>query len=665
MSDKLRETKSNSARPDHSDLGTPHAGPPDKIDREAARQAHEAAARQPRRRGWALDLVCQSEVAPDTTAPLRTGLGQWKLFLFAIRNILPFWHQALFIVLSAVILGIFQSLAIWPLSLIIDYALPDQNWTIWWVAVAMGLSIWIVLTPGLIFRWPSLITEMLRVYFGQMVRVTLRIHFFRHLHRLSLRFFQRRPVGEHMYRAINDIDAVVGLITLNIPSLIQYIANFTWLIFVVGLIVSRTVAVIVILYMIPFFIIYHLLLSWSRRVDRRVRARDQRVNAVLQEGIAGVQTVKAFARQQHEVRKFINRHCDWYRQLTLRTWLSELQVFLFGFIFTPGILPWFKSTALIAWSYYMVVIGELSLGKAIVIVFWVDALTGPLQQMINEIQNIRLALIPLERVFETMSIEPMVRDAPNAPAAPEIQGEVEFDAVRFSYEPGAEVLTGLSFKIRPGETVGVVGPSGAGKSTLAKLALRLYDPNDGAVRIDGWDVRSVRAESFQRQIGTVIQETYLFQGTIRDQLLFSNPNATEEELRDAVEAADLTDFLESLPDKWDTNLAEGTRLSGGQKQRIGIARALVRNPRLMILDEPTASLDSTTEAEVMDTLWKAMEGRSSLIISHRLALVRPLDRILVIDKGRLVEEGSHDRLLAQDGLYAELWNEQYGTAESA
>jgi len=226
--------------------------------------------------------------------------------------------------------------------------------------------------------------------------------------------------------------------------------------------------------------------------------------------------------------------------------------------------------------------------------------------------------------------------------------------------PGKEVLRNLSFRINAGATVGIVGPSGAGKSTLIRLALRLFDPDSGLIRIDGRDLRRLKTTSVQEQIGIVFQETFLFEGTIREQLLFSNPNASEEELRQAVEGADLTGFIESLPEKWDTNLAEGTRLSGGQKQRIGIARALIRKPELMMLDEPTASLDSTTEAEVMQTLYRLMRGRTSLVISHRLALVRPLDRILVIDAGRVVEEGRHDTLLSRGGLYAELWREQYG-----
>jgi ABC-type multidrug transport system fused ATPase/permease subunit len=635
------------------------------IDQKRVHEAFESAGRYSRRAGSALDLICQPELTPDTTAPLRTTRGQWKLALFAIRTLLPFWRLAFFILLCAVVMGIVKSLAIWPLSLIIDYALPDQNWKVWWAAVAMGLGIWIVLTPGVVFRWPTLVSEFLNVYLFQSVRVRLRIHFIKHLQKLSLRFFQRRPTGEHMYRAIDDIDWIVGLIVHNIPRVIQYVAEFLWLILVVGLVVSRTVAMIVVLYMAPLTIIYHLLLTWIRNVDRRLRAREQNVNAVLQEGIAGVQTVKAFGRERHELRKFINRHCDMFRVQTLRTWLGEFYVLLFGFILTPGILPWLKSTLLVVWSYYLVVIGELTLGKAFVMVFWVDALTGPLSGLIAEIQQIRLALIPAERVFETMSIEPMVKDAPDASNAPPLKGEVEFDNVRFSYIPGVEVLKGLSFKIHPGETVGIVGPSGVGKSTLAKLALRLYDADSGCIRMDGWDIKSVKMESLQTQIGTVMQDTYLFQGTIREQLLFGNPHAGEEDIRGAIEAADLSEFVRELPDGLDTNLAEGTRISGGQRQRIGIARALVRNPLFMILDEPTASLDSSTEAEVMQTLFKAMHGRSALIISHRLALVGQLDRIIVIDEGRVMEEGTHMDLLSRGGLYAELWKEQYGEAESA
>lgn len=638
---------------------------PPATDKQAIEAAYEAAEQQPRRRGWALDLVCQPELTPDTTAPLRTGLGQWKLVVFCLRYLLPFWHQTLFIIATAVIMGIVRTLAVWPMALIIDYALPEQNWQLWWIAVFMGLGIWIVLTPGLIVRWPTLISSLINVYLFQAIRVRMRIHFIRHLQRLSLRFFQRRPTGEHMYRAITDVDWTAGLITNNLPRIVQYACDFIWLVLVVGLVFNTTVVIVVLLFMIPYTIIYHFLSSWIRKVEREMRKREQVVTAVLQEGVAGVQTVKVFGRQFHELRKFVNRHCHMFRQQILRTWLAELQVLLFGFILTPGILPWLKSTLIVTWSYYLVITGELTLGKSIVLVFWVDALSGPLTLLISEIQQIRLSLIPAERVLETMSIEPLVKDKPDAGDAPPIMGKVAFSDVHFSYVPGIEVLKGVSFTIKPGENVGIVGPSGAGKSTLIKLVLRLYEPDSGSIMIDDWNINSVKAESFQRQIGTVIQETYLFQGTVREQVILSKPDATDEEIIAALKAADLEEFLEELPEGLDTNLAEGTRLSGGQRQRLGIARALISDPRLMILDEPTASLDSSTEAEVMRTLYKAIKGRTSIIISHRLGLVRPLDRILVIDKGRIVEEGSHDELMSRMGLYAELWSEQYGEEQSA
>jgi ABC-type multidrug transport system fused ATPase/permease subunit len=623
-------------------------------------QAYDRARGRSAEQGNALDLICQSELTPELNAPLKTARGQWALVRFAVRYVKPLWHFALLFFLIAIPWALLVTLAPWITALIVDRAQPEQDWTVFWIAVAMGWALIIGFTPGFIFRFPSFIQQVVVWYMSMKIRMSLRFHFYRHLHNLSLRFFERRPVGEHMYRASSDIDAVVGVITSHLPSLIVAIFEFIFFMALSAWAISLEMTIVVLLFLVPYYILNHLVFSWWRRIDRAWRARAQGVDAILQEGVAGVQTVKAFARQRHELRKFVSRHVAMFRLGIASNWVGQFYALMFGFIFSEGILPWVKQLILRLYAYHRIVFSGLPVGVGLVTLQYSDMVTGPIQAMINLFGQIRLALIPAERVLETLSVEPMVVDHPKSRRAPRIEGALKFDAVRFAYDERGDVLRGVDLEIRPGETIGIVGPSGAGKSTLARLALRLYDPNGGRVVMDGWDIRTVKGETYRDQIGTVMQETYLFAGSIRDNLLFGKPDATDAELLEAIRGADLEEFIAELPNGIDTNLAEGTRLSGGQKQRIGIARALVRRPRLMILDEPTASLDSTTEYEVMQTLWKVMAERTTLIISHRLALVRPVDRIVVINEGIVAEQGSHDELVAAGGIYAMLWNEQYG-----
>ena len=635
---------------------------PDAVKHDLTAPAFQAAARHQRVFGRALDLVCQNELAPDLSAAVRTARGQRRLMRFLGRYLLFYWDKVILFLALSVLAGLLESLIPMTNVLLFDYAFPQHDMTVFWIAVALYMSLWVIFSPGFVMAIPYVTGQFLVWYFKGLIRTRIRLHFFRHLNRLSLRFFQRRPAGEHMYRAADDVDSTITLMTDSLPKLVIYSSKFIFVLLLSGWAAGWNITIFTLCYLIPFFSIYQIVFSWLRRVDRRQRGREQYVNAVLQEGVAAIETVKAYGRQRHELAKFLDRHVKWFRMGVHFTWVREIYYLLYGYIFLgTGVLPWLKGTILTAWAYYLVIMHGVDLGRGLMILTYAATVTDPIQLIIDSVQSIRLGLIPAERMMETMSVEPLVLDCPNAPRAPQLQGAVRFENVRFSYDSGREVIRDLSFDVEPGETVGIVGPSGAGKSTLTRLLLRLYNIDSGRILLDGWNVADVRAESYQRQVGTVMQQTYLFAGTIRDNILFGKPDATDKEIAAAVDSADLNEFVAELPQGVDTNLAEGARLSGGQRQRIGIARAVVRQPRLMILDEPTASLDSTTEAEVMRTLWKVMEGRTTLIISHRLALVRPLDRIIVIDKGRIVEEGSHDELMGRGGLYAELWDEQYGT----
>jgi len=618
----------------------------------------------PRVLGHALDLIRQNELTDDLAAPFRTTSGQTKLLRFLARYLLFYGDKVFLFLALSIVMGMMESLFPMTNVLLFDYALPQHDMKMFWVAVVFYMSLWIIFSPGLLTGVPFNISQFLTWYLKGLIRTRIRLHFFRHLNRLSLRFFQRRPVGEHMYRAQIDVDSTINLVTYSFPMLVINLSKVAFMIILSGWAAGWNVTVVIICYLIPFFALYQKVFSWLRRVDRMNRARAQRVDAVLQEGVAAVETVKAFGSQRHELSKFMSRHVAWFRAGVALTWVQEVYYTLFGAFFSPGVLPWIKGTVLTAWAYYLVIYHGVGLGRALMILQYAATVTNPIQQLIGNVQNIRLGLIPAERVMETMSVEPLVSDRPGAVSAPPIQGDVRFERARFAYEDDRAVIKDLSFHVRTGETIGIVGPSGAGKSTLTKLLLRLYDLDSGRILVDGWDIAGVRAESYQKQIGTVMQQTHLFGGTVRDNVALGNPKASNAEITAALDTADLSAFVSELPDGLNTNLAEGTRLSGGERQRLGIARAVVGKPRLLILDEPTASLDSTTEAEVMQTLWKVMRGRTTLIISHRLALVRPLDRILVMDEGRVVEDGRHDDLMLRNGLYAELWREQYGPASA-
>ncbi len=312
------------------------------------------------------------------------------------------------------------------------------------------------------------------------------------------------------------------------------------------------------------------------------------------------------------------------------------------------------------WFYvtYQVMTGERTIGEWGVTFWLLNQFRVPMERLVRLTANLRLQTVPAQRLLETLDVEPDIYDLPDAVPLPRLRGAVEFRNVTFEYVPGKPVLRNVSFRLEPGQTAAFVGPSGAGKSTIMHLVLRLHDPTEGCVLVDGQDLKKVALQSYLEQVGVVPQTTFLFGTSVGDNIRYGKLDATEEEVRRAAALAEIDTFIESLPQGYDTHLGEGTKLSGGQKQRIGIARTLIRDPRILILDEATASLDARAEEAILRTTEKVRAGRTVLSIAHRLRAVVSADVIFVLRQGRIVDQGSHAELMARPGLYRQMWEEQ-------
>ena len=575
----------------------------------------------------------------------RQDIKLWPTFVKFLRILLPYWDKVLLLVLIVSCGSVTRLLWPWLGKYLVDEAYPNRDWGLYWNVIVSGT--FLTLGTWLLWRLNWFFTR----YIDLWVLADLKSRFYDHLARLSMTFMQNRPTGEHIYRAGSDIWGVMFMITDILPQFLEAIFEFVLVMFALTYLDWR-VTVIVLLFMIPYGLVVHWISSLLRRFDRERREKWQTSTAVLQDGVAGKMVVKAFARRRHEVGKYLAANIDaWRTQMKFRyTVILRNQLAQ-----RWGFLPWFKSWIIRAWFLRQCILGRMTYGSLFPIFSYMNRLGNPIQRVINLAQRLRVAMIPAERIMQTLDVAPVVTSVPNAPLMPALEGRVQFEDVHFSYEEGVPILRGLRFEVETGQKVAFVGHSGAGKSTILNLLLRLYDPQEGRVLVDGIDIRTVMMESYQQQVGLVFQETYLFVGSIRDNILFAHPKATEEEIWAAIRLSDLEEFVNELPEGLDTDLHEGTALSGGQKQRLGIARAVVRDPRLLILDEPTSSLDSDTEERVLQTLKKAMMGRTTFIISHRIPTVIDADVIFAMDHGRIVESGTHAQLVAQDGYYNQLY----------
>jgi ABC-type multidrug transport system fused ATPase/permease subunit len=492
---------------------------------------------------------------------------------------------------------------------------------------------------------------------GERFIFDLRVRLYAYLQYLSLSFFERTSTGELMSRVTNDINALEHFVTHGA----SFIAIDLMRLIGTGVILFFLEWRLALLVLIPVPILA-IGMRWYntriRPVYRRVRARLGDINARLQDNLSGIQVIQAFGREDATLERFTAESQRYYEARVRGIRYSSSFFPAMYFIASLG------SVLVLGVGAVMVVRGQMSLGSMVAFLSYVVSFYQPIRRL-TEIDDIfQQAIAAGERIFELLDEVPEIEDAPDAIALPRLRGEVLFHDVHFRYGAASdsaepEVLHDVEFHIAPGEVVALVGPSGAGKTSIANLLCRFYDPIHGQITVDGYDLRQVQIKSLRRQIAVVLQDTFLFNTTVRENLLYGKPDASEEAMIAAAKAAYAHDFIMALPQGYDTEIGErGVKLSGGQKQRLALARAILSDPRILILDEATSSVDAEAEYLIQQALDEVLKGRTALVIAHRLSTIRNADKIIALEGGRIIEIGDHRELLAQGGLYSQLYRRQ-------
>lgn len=500
--------------------------------------------------------------------------------------------------------------------------------------------------------------RMILVFVGNRAIFDLRSQLFRHVQKLSMSWFERHSHGRIMSRVLYDVDAVQYALS---SGLVDVLSNTITLVGVlIWLFITSPSLALIACSILPIYVANFLLFQRPiRRAAAEARDQYSEVYGILSETVSGIRVVKAFAREQHEARRFVQ---ELRSTIALNIRVARLRTLL---SVTSSLLTGLAAVAVVYFGgMKMLKAGTMTLGDLMAFNQWLGMLYGPVIALVTVNDQINWVMAAVERIFETLDTVPEIDEPKHPVRLTSIEGRVEFDHVSFAYEPGEWVLEDINLKAEPGKVTALVGPSGSGKTTLVHLIPRFYDPVEGRVLIDGIDVRQMSLQFLRRNIGMVLQENFLFSGTIRDNIRYGRPEATDEQVVRAAIAANAHDFIMEFPDGYETVVGErGTRLSGGQRQRIAIARALLRDPRILILDEATAELDSESEALIQEALERMMRDRTTFIIAHRLSTVMNADEIVVLDRGRIVERGTHAELATAGGLYAKLCEVQFKRAQ--
>ena len=542
--------------------------------------------------------------------------NSWQSYKRLLMFVLPYKKRLVVAVICMAFSGASNVVVPWLIKDVIDKVLANKD-TATLNLIVVGILVLFLLRGFFYFG-----ERYLMSFVGQKIVNDIREKLYRHLQTLSLSYFDRRKTGNIMSNLTNDVSALQTAIAGNLISFVQEVVILVGsLVSMIALYWKLTLLTLVI---VPLVVVtINFFGSRLRKAGHNVQGKMADITALLEEAISGIRIIRSFNREAFEIKRIAVTGIIWYGGMS-------------------------------------VIEGQMTAGALIAFLIYAINLANPVRRISEIYGEIQKSLAAADRVFETLDTVPEVKEKENVMTLPKVQGHIVFDHVSFSYDEEHEALTDFNLEVKPGEVVALVGPSGAGKSTVANLLPRFYDVTGGQLTIDGINIKDVTFSSLRQQIGLVPQETMLFNATVRDNILYGRLDASEEEVIAAAKAANAHDFIMALPQGYDTNVGDrGNALSGGQRQRIAIARAILKNPQILILDEATSALDTESEKIVQAALDRLMEGRTAVVIAHRLSTVRNADNIVVIDHGRIVEEGTHAELLAKKGLYANLYAVQF------
>ncbi len=586
-----------------------------------------------------------------------------------IRELIrPYWGTLLIILLAMLVETGMSLAGPWPLKIILDNAVGSHHLPEWLAfflgpllggASRMHIAFLAALGAVLIAVVGALASYIDNYYtesVGQWVAHDLRVRTYHHLHRLSLSYYDSHQVGTLLSTITDDIQTIQNFassatlgILVDLLTIVGMLGLMFWLNWDFALIAVAAT---------PFLLLFVARFKKAvKKATHEVRKRQSDIVAVVQQGLESVRVVKAFDQQDLE-----ESELGTVSKATVDAALKARQV---KSMLSPVVTVTVAiCVAIVLWrGAGLILAGTMTAGGLTVFLAYLNKFFKPVQDLAKMTNSIAQTAVGVERIRAILDTDTIIPERPDAREPEAIRGEIAFEKVAFAYNPEAPVLREVNFSIKPGQTVGIVGPTGGGKSTIVSLIPRFYDPTGGKVMIDGVDIRDYKLHGLRRHIGFVLQDTVLFRGTVRENIAYGRPGATEEEIVAAAKLANADEFISRMPHGYDTIVGErGSTLSGGQRQRIGIARALIRDNPILILDEPTAALDTESEKLVVEALARLMKGRTTIMIAHRLSTIRDSDKIIVLKDGLVAEEGNHAQLLALGGVYAELHRIQFGGA---